>query len=69
MPLLCQMLVSYVQCILYFQNVAVCIGLFVSCFTGCQQKNTLNLFLFKRVSQELLMVFLKKVKIMNGGVY
>lgn len=33
------------------------------------RKNTLNLFLFKRVSQELLMVFLKKVKIMNGGVY
>lgn len=33
------------------------------------RKNTLNLFLFKHVSQELLMVFLKKVKIMNGGVY
>lgn len=33
------------------------------------RKNTLNLFLFKHVSQELLMVFFKKVKIMNGGVY
>lgn len=33
------------------------------------RKNTLNLFLFKHVSPELLMVFLKKVKIMNGGVY
>lgn len=32
------------------------------------RKNTLNRFLFKHVSQELLMVFLKKVKIMNGGV-
>lgn len=34
------------------------------------RKNTLNLSLFKHVSQELLMVFWKKkVKRMNGGVY
>lgn len=34
------------------------------------RKNTLNLSLFKHVSQELLMVFWeRKVKIMNGGVY
>lgn len=33
------------------------------------RKNTINLSLFKHVSQELLMVFWKKVKRMNGGVY
>lgn len=46
------------------------VGEFCTMHIFSTEKNTLNLSLFKHVSQELLMVFWKKkVKRMNGGVY